>query len=503
MIISIEIDNYNIKIIEALKKGETLSVSRCTLIDIDYGIKDGKIIDMSLIVNLINETLKKNSMRTKRAVFIINSTNIMIRVIKLPLLKKSSEILSMLQIELQQIISADLSKYKIVYEVSKIINENKITYADYIVYCIPVILVNQYIELAEKSKLKLIKIDISPRCINLLYKNNIKINNCSLNIEETIAFIYLKENSISFSVANNGFCDFHISSEFEENIVERVAESQSLYLYSDNYLAVDNTITSQIAKFMRYYYSVSNNRLINKIYIYGNLSPDIDKAIKTKLNMDVEIIDNLSNITTNKKILDIFKLNKYFITVLAWVSNCKGVNFNTARNKSIKHNYGYVAFAFVIIAALGILPWFFNSQILMRDKIETMSLYIDNGENNEINSEIEIMKKEIEYLENYLNIAEKLQKVIKDNDYVDSYTLRKINMSKPSNTKVTSIYLSKDSTQLQCVSSSMSEATLFFHNLKEIELVESVYIPAIQSKTGQGFSYSIILKLKDVIEHAN
>jgi hypothetical protein len=139
----------------------------------------------------------------------------------------------------------------------------------------------------------------------------------------------------------------------------------------------------------------------------------------------------------------------------------------------------------------------------MRNKVSAMSTYIDDGNNNEINIEIEYIKKETHYLEQYLIEAEKLQQVIKDNDYVDSNILRTINMSKPFETKITSIQSDKSSTQLQCVSLSMNEATLFFSNLREIEEIESAYIPAIQSKSGQSFSYSIVLKLKDVIKNDN
>jgi hypothetical protein len=89
----------------------------------------------------------------------------------------------MIQIELQQKVSADLAKYKIVYEISNVINENKTQYADYIVYCVPMILVNQHTELAQKLNLKLIKIDISPLCINTLFKNNITVNDNNLNMQ--------------------------------------------------------------------------------------------------------------------------------------------------------------------------------------------------------------------------------------------------------------------------------------------------------------------------------
>ncbi len=497
MILSIEIDNCNFKIIEASKKGETLSVRRCMSINIPYGIKNGKIIDMDLAVKMISEALKKNNIKAKRAVFVINSNSIRIRTIKLPLLKKNSEILSMIQIELQQFVSVDLNNYKISYEIKKVVKENKISYAYYTVYCIPMVLVNQYTELAEKLNLKRTKIDIPHFCINRLYKNSITINNNILDINETTAFVNVREDSFSFSVADNGFCDFYFSSGFERNPIERVAEPQSLYMFSEGYPTVEDTIEKQLIKLMRYYYSVSGNRTINMIFIYGICDDEVLTAIKTKLNVKAEIIGGISCVEADNKYMDIFEINKYFHAVIVLLSKNKEINLTT-RNKKIRNKYGYVAALFIIVAALVALIGFINSQHVMRAKIAAMSSFIGYSENNELNKEIENIKNEADYLGQYLNQAEELQQQIDDNDFVDSDILRKIYVSKPSDTKLTSIYSNKDSTQLQCVSSSVAEVTLFFSNLREIEQVERVYIPAIQSKTGQSFSYSVILKLKDV-----
>ncbi|HCS10281.1 MAG TPA: hypothetical protein DIV40_02380 [Clostridiales bacterium] len=174
------------------------------------------------------------------------------------------------------------------------------------------------------------------------------------------------------------------------------------------------------------------------------------------------------------------------------------LNIN-AVNKKIKNNYGYAAILLIIAAAITVLLGFFNSQAATRNELIAMSSYINDEENNEIDSVIEEIKKETDYLELYLQQAEMLQKAVEDNDNVDTSIFREINRVKPFGTKVTSIYSDKDSTQLQCVSPSMSEAALFFSDIKKIELIDSAYIPAIQSKSRQPFSYSIILKLKGVV----
>ena len=491
-ILSFEINN-NIKIIEASIKGEVLSVLRCMCID-SVCVKDGKIIDMDGAVNEINEKLKSRGIKTKKSIFLINSNSIVIRKIKLPFLKKSSEVLSMLQIELQQTVSIDLSKYRIIYELSDITYENRIPYAVYIVYCVPVILVSQYTELAAKLKLKLLKIEIIPNCINALYKNNIKINGGVLNNNETAAFVNVSENFVSFLAANHGICDFYISSYFKESFIEMAAESLSQYRYLSSATA-DNLFAAQITKFMRYYYSVSGNRSIDKIYIYG-CNHKIKEEINNKLNINSEIITKISNLSETV-LPDSFDLGKYFNTVLSLFSRDKGLKINTRKLK-LKNNYGYAAVLLIISAASAISFGFFNSRVAIRNELSAMSSYIEDGKNNEIYNAIEEIKNETDYLKLYLQQAEMLLMTIEDNDCVDTIILREINRVKPSGTKITSIYSDRDSTQLECVSSSMGEVTLFFSDLKGINPVESAYIPAIQSKTGESFSYSLVLKLKDV-----
>lgn len=497
--LSIEIDNCNLKIMEAEKKGEALSILKCISADIKNSVKDGKIIDMSHIYKLINDTLKINKIKAKKVIFTINSSTIMIRKIKLPLLKKRADILSMLQIELQQEVSADLTRYKLAYEISGITSENSISYADYIVYCIPVNLVSQYVELAEKLKLKLIKIDILPLCINTLYKNNMRVNNNALNIEESTAFINLQDSIISFMVTNNGFCDFYYRAEMETTYIEAAAEPLGTYMYPDIYQNSDMTIVSFIIKFMRYYYSVSSNKIINKIYLYGTSDLDAVEEIKRTLNIDAEIISSISNIAIDERISGYFEINKYLNNIMALFS-AKGTEFSAVKKKKLRNSYGYAVISLIIGVAGFMVFGFVNSQFNMRNNISAMAAYIDDGNNIEVNNNIVSIKNETEYLDQYLKEAEKLQELIKTNDYVDSRILRKINKEKPSGTKVTSIHWDKDTILLQCVSQSMNQVTLFFSNLKKIEEIDNVYMPAIQSKTDL-YSYSLVLKLKEVVEN--
>lgn len=489
MFLSFEINNNSIKIIEASKKGKTLSVLSWLIID--GSCFDGRILDMDRTVNAINEELKNKRIKTGKAIILINSSRIMIRRIKLPLLKKKKEILSMIQIELQQRVRADLSQYRIMYEVYDITKENKISYAEYIVYCIPEDLVNDCHELTERLKLRLLKLDIVPACINELYKNKFMINDFVLDESGIEAFVNANEDTVSFSAVNNGICDFYIISEPIENNLEKETESSS----------IDNSIIIlQIMKHMRYYYSVTGNRSIDRINVYGINNEIINKEIKSNLNMNSEKISSLSCLP-KECLPDGFELSKFFNNIIALFSNNKDLAKNTNTSLKLKKGFVYAAIISIIAAASSLLLGFINTRVAVKDEMAKMTSYIDDAENYETYREIEDIKSESEYLKQYLSRVEELMLEIEQNDYIDTSIIREIHRLKPIETKIASIHSDKEGIQLLCLSPSMSEAALFFSDLRGFDRVGKAYMSSIQSKTGQSFSYSIVLKLKDVIDN--
>ncbi len=489
MFLSLEINN-SIKIIEASKKGITLSVLSCMTID-GSCVMDGRILDMDRTVNVINEALNNKGIKTGKAIFIINSSRIMIRRIKLPLLKKKQEILSMLQIELQQEVRTDLSKYMILYDVADITKDKKIAYAQYVAYCVPEELVNDCHELAVRLKLKSLKINIVPVCINELYKNKFMINGFALNKRGIVAFVNVDENSVSFSAVNNGICDFQIISEPMINFYEKETES----------LSFDRSfVISQIIKQIRHYYSVTGNRSIDNIYIYGINNEKVNEEINSILSIKSEVIGSISCLPEESS-PDGFELRKFFNNIIVLFSENKDLAKNTNTKIKIKKGFAYAAIISIIAAASSLLLGFINTRVAVKDEMAKMTSYIDDAENYETYREIEDIKSESEYLKQYLSRVEELMLEIEQNDYIDTSIIREIHRLKPIETKIASIHSDKEGIQLLCLSPSMSEAALFFSDLRGFDRVGKAYMSSIQSKTGQSFSYSIVLKLKDVIDN--
>ncbi len=506
LILSVEIDNNGIKITEASKKGKLLSILKCFSLTAATGVEDGRIIDSDFIVNLIKEGFVKNNIKAKKAVFVINSGCVMIRKMKLPRLNKKSEILSMVRFELEQMISADLSRYKIIYKVIDEACENDVKNAFYVIYCLPEDIYYGCKNLARKLKLKLVYIDVSFNCLNKIYAHDININGNLPDLENIYAFVNINFQFISFCVLNKGINDFSRISLYnkEEGSNEAAAETQASYNEGSHDLSLFvNKVLDEISKYIRYYYSIDNSNYINKLYIYGCHSKDknMSKFLSDNLRIEIEAINRISNIQfecTDKKL----SLDESFISILSLFNYKNDICFSA--DNLAEHVYDSKLFPAAISAALiimlSVLLAFRNYNIMLENKIGSMSLYIDNADNTRRNAEVENLKEDIILLENYLEQTAKLKNLINHEDYVSAVIFREIFYAIPQNTKVTSMSVDRNGTQLFCFSESMEEAALFLQNLREIDFIDEVHLPSIEvlREGDRRYSYSIMCKLKDV-----
>jgi hypothetical protein len=284
--------------------------------------------------------------------------------------------------------------------------------------------------------------------------------------------IVVHDGFVSFSAAKNGICDFHISSKPYEAFHEKEAKLPSL----------NNTfVLEQVIKYLRYYYSVSGNRTMDKVYTYGICDEKINEAIKAVLHINSIIIDSLSCLPKENLPGD-FEPSMYFNNVLAFFSNNKELAKNTNYKIKLKKGLAYAAIISIIAAATSLLSGFINTRAAIKDEMSKMTSYIDDEKNFEIYREIEKIKSQSEYLMLYLSRAEELKLEMERNDYMDTSIIREIGKLKPFETKITSIHSDKEGIQLLCLSPSMNEAALFFSHLRGLARVEGLVKNMLDSK---------------------
>lgn len=512
-LLAVEINDDNIKIIEGSRKGNTLNVYKCVCISVpSNSIKDGKILNIDVIKEIIKKALLVNLIKTKRAVFIINSNSVITRKIELPYLKSNKETKSMINFKLQELMAADLNQYKIMYKTTEIFIDEGIKKAGYIVYGMPIKIYNQYLELADKLKLDLAYLDISPNLLGNISKYYLAVNNKEIGTNSSTAFLNAGHDTISFSIINKGIMEFfrisHINTD-ETKYTENVAETEAGY-YNSNLSILEsedgvNEWIDEVRRYIRYYCSLNKENIIEKIYLYGdNMKLISNNEMFSDFNVDVETINYVSSITVNYSTTGELELNKYFNLLLAFYCSKNDINFlkDMHQYHKYKFNIGVALMSAALILAMTVayysLNYFLNVN-KFENEAAAMSMFINNKDNKDLNYDIENFKNNVDSLKKYYLKAVDIKEITEKEDTISSEVFAKIKEAAPYGTMINSIYVDKDNIELQCNSKTLENVAMFIGNIRSIEFVSNVYMPSVDIKNEEqlsSYSYVVICKLK-------
>jgi len=539
-ILSIEIDNKCIKIIEASRKinGEFLSIGKSLLIDVpDNCIIDGKIINLDFIKSEIENAFLCYKIKTRKVIFVISPNLVIMRKIKLPILKSKFQTLSMIKLEFEQMLSTNLNQIIIYRKVdaTDCITDIANNESMFIVSGLAFNTCNQYIELSKQLKLNPIALLTSSNCLEKISENELMINE-NVNFKGTYAFVKILCNYIVFCVIKNDVNDFTRIIDLKTDNTkfyepDRVAEPLDDFNYKANSnqqeTNVDiNVYVDEISKNIRYYNSMDKDNDIEKIYIYGDSKDSKIDGFKDNLlsetNKDVEIIKDIKDIKKINKIYNINNTNeinksnlnynkeefdkiKYLHGFLSLFTNLNDINFLSNINKKRKNMliiYG-VSIVSVLCVFIIVIFYFKKDKIkndLYKDEMISMNLFINEQDNIEINNKVEKTKNEVVLLEEYKNESLKFIEIMRDKNIVSSEILREIQNNIPTGTEVTSTIMGRNNIQMQCKSFGVEEIILLLDNLRHVSSVNSVYVPLIKynDSNNYNYSYSIICKFGDV-----
>jgi Tfp pilus assembly PilM family ATPase len=486
-VIGIEINDEIIKIVEGTRKfnKRNITVIKC----ITLCPSDGKILNTNLVKNMIEEALILNNIKTKIAVFVINTNSVMIRKMKLPVLKRKADTLSMIKIELEQLSSTNFNQ-NIIYKKSNNISADNM--ADYLIYGLSYDLYNQYIELSQKLKLKLVAIEISSNVLEKIPAINLKINNDNY-LNNINAFVNINYNSIKFSVLNNGINDFFNSINFNKNISSDKEKNL-------------NFIIDEIFKQIRYYYyTIGNDIVFDKIYFYGDCSRIVgnERYLTEIFNIDVEVVKSISNAEIFESYDDL-NIQGYLNCILSLFISSKNVNFLTEKNNSDRFKFiiGIVIMTMSLFFLFKIFEdihnYTFNNR-LTNQQLITMKSFINNEENIKLHIEIEDIKNNIIKLEKYIENANILYKITGEENSINAGKIDSIMNAKPEETKILFISADNSYINIQCKSHNIEDMMLFIKELREVEFISHIYVPDVFLKQEENpvYSYSVICDIGD------
>jgi type IV pilus assembly protein PilM len=270
--------------------------------------------------------------------------------------------------------------------------------------------------------------------------------------------------------------------------------------------------SDEFNRYIRYYNSNNKDLQIKKIYVYGTYSKitGLEQYFEKNLNLKTEIIYELSNVVikTDSK-SDTFDIRSYMNAVLSVYINKNDINFLSDKKKKHSSNFN-TGVVLMTIGAVVILTvayygysYYVEKTSLERD-IAAIDKYITDTENIKLNNEAIQIKNRAMLLQTYMEEIDKLTTSIKNEDAVNSIIFEQVSAAMPVGTKVNSMSVDKTSLQLQCSSATRQEVAQFEKNLKAIEFIDNVYVPAVVDIAEGGnntYSYSVVCEIKDVIAY--
>ena len=281
------------------------------------------------------------------------------------------------------------------------------------------------------------------------------------------------------------------------------------YHFLKSMKAFPTLLNDEISRYIRYYNSANKEKQIEKIYLYGKHSniKGLPEYIESRINIDTDLIDSVSDISFKEGKND--NIISYFNTILSLYIDKKDINFLSDVKKQRKSSFskGIVIFAVSTVAVLALALYGYTYYIEkkgLENDIATYDAFLNNEENIRTNNEAIALRNKAQLLEKYKNEVEKLQTAIDNEDAVTSLVFRQVAEAVPLGTQINSMSVDIKSIQLQCTSVSREEAAQFEKNLKGIEYIENVYIPAVVDGAEVGsavYSYSVVCDLKDVITY--
>lgn len=480
--IAVEFNDHSIKFMEGSRKGKMLRVYKNGQFDLPDGVlSDGMIRNLDEVLDVLKNFIG-NSVKHKKAKFLINSNSVFIRKFELPYVKNIKETSSMINFKLQELLPSCNYQYKIMFKTSEIFMSEGVKKAIYIVYGMPLKMYESYIELSEKIKLDLAAMDIASNFTEYI----LNVNTSSNSVEkEVAAVINAGKSSIDLSIINKGITELFRTAEYD--------------CHDNMFKSID-----EISKYMKYYTSANDN-VIGKIYLLGECDDDEVKDKFSDFDMEAKIIEEMPYIyKEGLEASDEFL--GYFNLAASFYAGKNHVDFLTEKKERQKYRFaaGVVVMTVVLTAALvlsyNFLNYYFKTSIL-ENEAYSKEVFLSDSENILLNNEIENIKKRTAFLENYLIMASEAKEKSRQDDMISSLMFTKIKGCAASDTKISSFFTDVNNVEINCESSSLKSVALFVENLRNIEFVDNVSMTNVAVKKEEEeskYTYIVTCYLKGV-----
>ncbi|KUK71699.1 MAG: Type IV pilus assembly protein PilM [Clostridiales bacterium 38_11] len=536
-LVSIDIGTKSIKIVEGVSDKKNLTVKRAVTISTPIdSIQEGYIKDFESVRNVLKQTLTANGIRSKNAVFNINTSSLITRTVELPILKKHDETIQMIRFELEQFLPVVLDEYKIVFRVVKTYIEDGIKKGSYLIYAVPTKLINDYRQLADTVGLRLISMDLSFNSLEKVFSVGRNINDQKILKDKAYYVLEMGHKSLIFNVMYNdknlftriinlGGADIDVSigNLFDTNpenatkLKHKVSNLELYQLETPEDSSVNNVINttveewiSEVRRVVQYFISRNKEIEADKLFLYGGSSKikNIEKFFQDNLSVKTETIDRIGGFSLELKSKDERDLSlvNYLNAIAGLLKTKSDMNLLSDILKSKQTRLINVAGGTIALGliALALVFYFLDYSLKiysLNNDIDYYDSIINNPTYQAKYNEVQELETKIGVLRDYKNIMGALNTQLDKTDVIQTDLLIALSSTVPIDTNISGMVINGSNINIQGTSIVRESIAQITRNLKDLDMVTNAHVPNIVRVGTEGienYNFTVNITTKDV-----
>lgn len=489
----------------------------------EHAVEDGYIRDKESFANTLINELAKHEIKERTAVFTLASSKIVTREIEIPPVKEN-KVESIIKLQINDYFPMDVSDYVISHSKMGDIEKDGRKLTKYMLVAVPNSILSNYYSFSEYAGIKIETFDYIGNGAVQLLKSSRQSNFIAVQLEEQSTVITIvQDDKIKFQrVTPYGFENtlsslldydiFGVNDEYEayqylmknelvyskprlentdeesaavlENAVEDVRDSLSYYL---------NVVNTALD----YYQNQLGGRIKGEVCLIGDgfRLAGIKKMFENEISLPIHSLDysTFVDIKNNKALPGDEPVSTVgFLSIAGATINpidVKSKEIEEERSRSKGMHTAYVALAACV---------FISVVLILSSSIRQ---FLAVSHQKELDEEISKMS----YIEEVYNENKKARESEQKYETVDASTstnnekflqlLGECESSLPKGSKVRSLQIQGDSISMNIISTKRIQAERLLMNLKQVELIKNVSIPAVaqpEEKKKKSWEYTVM-----------
>lgn len=489
----------------------------------EHAVEDGYIRDKESFANTLINELAKHEIKERTAVFTLASSKIVTREIEIPPVKEN-KVESIIKLQINDYFPMDVSDYVISHSKMGDIEKDGRKLTKYMLVAVPNSILSNYYSFSEYAGIKIETFDYIGNGAVQLLKSSRQSNFIAVQLEEQSTVITIvQDDKIKFQrVTPYGF-ENTLSSLLDYDIFGVNDEYEAYQYLMKNELAyrmpkIDNADEERVAALesavedvrdsISYYLNVVNTaldyyqnqlggRIKGEVCLIGDgfRLAGIKKMFENEISLPIHSLDysTFVDIKNNKALPGDEPVSTVgFLSIAGATINpidVKSKEIEEERSRSKGMHTAYVALAACVLISVVLI---LSSSIRQ---------FLAVSHQKELDEEISKMS----YIEEVYNENKKARESEQKYETVDASTstnnekflqlLGECESSLPKGSKVRSLQIQGDSISMNIISTKRIQAERLLMNLKQVELIKNVSIPAVaqpEEKKKKSWEYTVM-----------